>query len=86
MIGPMPYENGYFRGLRVQGLFHTHPSPRPVDEWGVRRSSAPSGGDFGVMRNSSFPGRSYIIDNRTVIYQIKGSWGVVGSHQSILGE
>jgi hypothetical protein len=77
--------DGTYQGLAVKGMFHTHPNPRPIDEFGVRRSSAPSFGDFGVIRNNNFQSRSYIIDNLTVVSQVRGMWDVVGEHDYILG-
>ena len=75
-----------FRGLRVMGHFHTHPSPRPIDEFGVRRGSSPSGEDILVINQMRYSGRSYVIDNMNVNYYSTGNPGsIVGSHPEILG-
>lgn len=86
-MGSLPLmPGGVYNGLRVEGMFHIHPNPRPIDEFGVVRSSAPSGGDFGVIKGAGFPGRSYIIDNMNVIYQTRGSWGIIGTREDVLGK
>lgn len=73
-----------FKGLWVQGDFHVHPSPRPIDEFGVRRHLAPSDGDLRQTKRFNLPGNSYVIDNVNVYWMNRsGSWDIVGRSEDV---
>lgn len=82
---PEREKDGSYMGLRVMGELHTHPNPRPVDEFGVRWYSQASASDWEKIRDSHYAGNSYIIDNKTVIQVFNtGKWFILGEHNDVL--
>ena len=84
IIVPPLGDGNMFKGLWVQGDFHVHPSPRPIDEFGVRRHLAPSDGDLRQTKRFNLPGNSYVIDNVNVYWMNRsGSWDIVGRSEDV---
>jgi RHS repeat-associated protein len=84
---PQLEPGGTYMGLIVEGDAHTHPNPRPIDEFGRRWFSKPSVSDIEHIRGAGYPGKSYIIDNVSVILMESNSmWYIMGTHEDVLGE
>ncbi|SDQ92661.1 FG-GAP-like repeat-containing protein [Pseudoxanthomonas sp. CF125] len=83
---PVMEAGNIYKGLRVMGEWHIHPNPRPVDEFGVRWISKPSGSDIRTVINANYSGASYIIDNQSVIRMSNtGTWNILDTHDAIFG-
>lgn len=77
-----------FEGLYVMGDMHTHPNPRPVDEFGQRWPEFVHDGDRTYGRAiGGYRGNSYVIDNLN-IYIITPQFQsyIISPNKEFLGE
>ncbi len=73
--------DGRYNGKDVVGEFHTHPNPSS-EGW----DPAPSPGDIYEIRESEYPGDSYVVSS-DAMYRIHpdGTWDDLGSRHDLIG-